>query len=77
MRGKASDRSARLTHEARLNPHQSRYLMTTYAMRMPVSDEVANILARVGRGGIPNLSNLWRPVHGKRGGFRRRYQPYR
>lgn len=77
-RGKESDRSARRAHEARLNPPPpNRYHTVTYAMRIGVNDDLGSILAREGMGGIPNLSNRWRPAHGKRGGWRRRYEPYR
>ncbi len=78
MKGKASDRSSLLAHEARIHPQRpSRYTITTYAMRIHLEPEAGSILRREGMGGIPNLSNLWRPAHGKRGGYRRRYESYR
>lgn len=77
-RGKASDRSALAAHRTRINPPPpGRYSMATYGFRIDVSPELASVLAREGRGGIPNLGNRWRPKHGKRGGMRRRYMPYR
>ncbi len=72
MRGKTSDRSALASLRARLNPSRTRYHSTTYAMRLEVSPEAVER-----KGGMPNLSNLWYFSHGKRGGMRRRYEPYR
>jgi hypothetical protein len=74
MRGKASDISARRAHEARqhVTPwHLERYSMTTYAMAIPVSSDA---FARPFPAG--NLSNRWRPGHGKRYFWRRRKEPY-
>lgn len=71
MRGTNSDIRARLAHEARINPpDRSRWHMATYALSFEVSAEAIETR------GMPNLSNRWRPAHGKRGGWRRRHEPY-
>ena len=70
-RGKDSDISARAAHEARVNPPPpSPYRAVTYAMRMDVSPAVTE--------GMPyfNLGNRWYLSHGRRGGPRRRHEPY-
>lgn len=72
MRGKDSDRSALAAYRARLNPVRGRYRAAVYSVRIPISVEAVDR-----PGGVPNLGNLWYLSHGKRGGMRRRYEPYR
>ncbi len=71
QRGTAADRNARIQHNSRVDPPPpARFTVRTYALRMEVSAE-----AMADRH-MFNLSNRHYLRNGKRGGPRRRYEPY-
>lgn len=71
QRGSQADQRALRAHERRIRPTFSdRYQVRTYGLRMAISEEAVNSVNWF------NLSNRHYLRNGKRGGARRRYEPY-